>query len=723
MSVNASGAVVPVILCGGSGTRLWPASTVERPKQFVPLVGNRSGFQDALARGQMIAQRSACVVVGGAAHRALIEAQAGDLGAGTSLLLEPGGRDSAAAMAVAAVFVTERDEDAVMVVLSADHAVRDLAGFAATIRTAVAAARRGAIVTLGISPTAPSTAFGYIRSDPAAGDPRPVLSFVEKPDLERARLYVAEGYLWNSGIFVVLARTLLSELQARAPEVLACARAAVSDARREGDAVYLAESFLETPRISIDYAVMEKTERAEVVTARFDWSDIGAWQAVWSASDHDQNGNVATGETVTINGRNVLVRAGPGIRLAVVGLSDVAVIAEEGAVLVCALDHSQAVKSVAQSMAASPARPFDDLRSGLSWFDLWMRTCALPLWWALGADHERGGFHERLDLLGKPLIEPRRLRVQARQAFVYAVAGEKGWPGPWRDAAAHALLEIDRRYRRPDGLYRSWDDPAGEVGNQEARTYDQAFVLLALAAARRSSLEDQDWAVRARALRDALDVRRVADGAFVEIGDRPFQANANMHMFEAALAWAALDPAAWGDMADGLGEFALAHFIDPDLGIVREVFDARWAAAPGEIGRLIEPGHQFEWAWLLDRWAALRGHDRPRAMAQRLFRAGARGVNTARGVAVNALRDDFTAIDSAARLWPQTERLRTSLLFDDAEGALSALGAIHRYLNVSARGVWRDCLTADGVFATEAAPASSLYHLVSAWREIEIADA
>jgi len=659
------------------------------------------------------------VIVTGAAHLDRVCEHLSDAGMNADVLIEPQGRDSAAAMAAAAAFVAASDPSAIMVVLSADHYVRDVAGFDATIEMAVRGARAGSIVTLGIAPTRPATEFGYIKSDSGAGDPRPVLSFVEKPDADRATRYVKEGYLWNSGMFVVSAATLIAELEAWAPEVLQAARLAVDGARRDGGLVRLSADFLSAPKTSIDFAVMERTKLAAVVTAQFDWADIGAWAAVWSASPRDEHGNANRDADVLVDARNVLIRGDAHTRVAVVGLSDVAVIAENGAVLVCTLDRGQAVKQVAERMAAAPSQPFIDLDAGLGWFDRWIRTNALPLWWTLGADHEHGGFHESLSLEGAPMGGPSRARVQARQAYVYAVAGLKGWQGPWRDAARHALARLSGCFLRADGFYRPWADSNGGDDALEPHVYDQAFVLLALATATEAGVEGQDWPALARALRLALETRRGPGGGYRETGDRPYQANANMHMFEAALAWTVVDPGVWGPLADELGAHAMARFFDDDLGVLREVYDQSWAPAPGPLGRLIEPGHQFEWAWLLRRWAHLRGSDKAERAAIRLAAAGARGVDAARGVALNELNDDFSIVDSSARLWPQTERLRTSLAFRDDQGALSAMSALRRYLDTPVTGLWRDKLRPDGSFVREPAPASSLYHLVSAWRQIE----
>jgi mannose-1-phosphate guanylyltransferase/mannose-6-phosphate isomerase len=203
-------------------------------------------------------------------------------------------------------------------------------------------------------------------------------------------------------------------------------------------------------------------------------------------------------------------------------------------------------------------------------------------------------------------------------------------------------------------------------------------------------------------------------GGFREAGAQPFQANANMHLFEAALAWEAAGGEGWGEIADEIAGLALAKFIDGPGGFLREFFDAGWRPAAGEDGRLVEPGHQFEWAWLLERWGRLRGRADAQAAARRLFAAGARGVDPGRGVAINALSDDLTVRDAAARLWPQTEHLKAALILGEDAAALTAANGLALYLQTPVQGLWRDRLRPDGGFEPEPAPASSFYHIVCA---------
>jgi mannose-1-phosphate guanylyltransferase/mannose-6-phosphate isomerase len=299
--------------------------------------------------------------------------------------------------------------------------------------------------------------------------------------------------------------------------------------------------------------------------------------------------------------------------------------------------------------------------------------------------------------------------------FVYATAAKAGVDGPWLAAAERAFDGFMARYRRPDGLFAFAAGLDGKIVDTAAPIYEQAFALLAMAALHAASPEHSDLAAEALKTLLGLESYRHQKGGFRELGEHPFQANCTMHLLEAVLAWDELgvDPV-WTSLADELVELARSRFIDAEGGFLREFFDADWRPAAGDDGRQVEPGHQFEWAWLLERWGRARGDEAARGDARRLFQAGLRGIDPVRGAAVNALWDDLSVRDANARLWPQTEYLKAALwLGEDAE-ALRAAKALALYLDVPARGAWRDKLQADGSFVDEPAPASSFYHLLGA---------
>ncbi|MEW6017802.1 MAG: AGE family epimerase/isomerase [Pseudomonadota bacterium] len=715
--------VYPVIMCGGAGTRLWPASVPQRPKQFLSLTGELSMFQETVRRVAAIPGTAQVVVVAGQGHGALVAEQLAALDTAAVVLLEPQARDSAPAMAAACAWIESCDPQGIAVVVAADHHIPDAAAFQRAAEQAVAAAQAGHIVTLGVTPREPSTAYGYISpGEPLDGEARRVAAFVEKPDAATAQGYIDQGYLWNSGNFVVSARGLLAELEAFEPQIATSARAAVAEAadgERSGARV-LGRAFGQAPKISIDYAVMEKTRRAAVLPVDFDWSDLGAWDAVHAAGQADAQGNVTQGRTALIGAAGNLVRAGGRATVALVGVRDLAVVVEDDQILVCALDQSQQVKAAVDAVRAlGPAPRFASQDAAARWFDNWLRTAALPLWWTIGADHVAGGFREALSPEGRPVAAPRRSRVQTRQTFVYATAGLMGWEGPWRDAAWHGMTYFLDRYRRPDGLFRALVSEAGEPLDETAALYDQAFALLAMATLHQADPGHVDLAGEGARLLQALQALRHEAGGFREAGAHPFQANAHMHLLEAALAWMeAGGSPEWRALAAEIVELALTRFIDPAGGFLREFFDDTWAPAAGDEGRIVEPGHQFEWAWLLARWGEMTGEPRARPAAERLYAAGLRGVDAVRGVAMNMLNDDFTVRAAAARLWPQTEWLKAALIL--GEEPLPPAQALARYLDTPAPGVWLDVWWLDGTFKPEPAPASSFYHIAAACQALAL---
>lgn len=705
--------VFPVIMCGGFGVRLWPASQPDRPKPFSILTGDRSSFQETVLR---VAPLGPVVIVAGVAHRKLIAEQLAQVGVEAQVLLEPAPRDSAAAMAAAAVHVAAQDRDAVMAVVAADHHIPDAEAFRIAIGVAVTAARVGRIVTLGVKADSPSTAYGYIRPTPGQGA-RLVEAFVEKPDAARAADYLKQGYLWNSGNFVVPAELLLRELNSHAPDVLAAARAGVAEATGQDGVLTLGDAFLGSPKISIDYAVMEKTGRAAVLPVDFVWSDLGAWDAVLAASARDGQGNQVSGAAVAVDCAASLIHAGPGSQVVAIGLRDVAVVVDGRQVLVCDLDASQSVKGAVEALKALGPQRFRTLAEASAWFDRWARTAALPLWWSLGADHVRGGYHEALSPDGEPRPAPRRGRTQGRMIWVYAEAGLMGWQGPWRTAADHGLSYVLGHFMRPDGLIRSLVGVEGEGLEDAPAVYDQCFLLLALATLQRLDPGRDDLAPLANRVREGLEGLRHPQGGFRETGEHPFQANCHMHLFEAALAWEEAGDASWAALSDEIAAMALGTFID-HRGVLSEFFDADWNKAPGDDGRRVEPGHQFEWAWLLDRWGRARGRADGQIAARALYDAGRQGVDPVRGCAVNALRDDLSIWDAGARLWPQTEHLKAALSLGEADEALGAANCLKTYLETPAVGVWRDKLRPDGSFVDESAPATSFYHILCAIRAL-----
>ncbi len=360
---------------------------------------------------------------------------------------------------------------------------------------------------------------------------------------------------------------------------------------------------------------------------------------------------------------------------------------------------------------------FDTLSTAADWYASWLGEAALPLWAGAGVDPEGGLFHETLSIEGRPIEAPRRARAQARQVFVFASAVTAGYGDEWLHVAKAGWTRFVQAYRRPDGLFINRVAADGTPIDTEADIYEQAFALLAMAALQAADPSNRELAVEAERSRAALQDRRVAGGGFRENGMHPYQANCHMHLFEGAMAWETTGGRDWTLLSDELATLAMTKFIDPESGALREFFDADWNALRGH-GGLMEPGHHFEWAWLLERWGRDRGDVAARTAARRLFENGLRGVDPVREVAVNALWEDFSIRDGAARLWPQTEHLKAAVVLGDEAQSLRAARGLAQYLEVPARGAWRDKLRLDGTFVEEPAPATSFYHLIVAILEL-----
>ena len=344
--------VQPVLLSGGSGTRLWPLSREAYPKQFLPLVGDDTMVQATWRRVASLAG-AAPIVVANEEHRFLVAEQLRQIGAPVpAIILEPVGRNTAPAIAAAALQAMAGGEDPLLLVLPSDHVVRDAEAFRAAVREASEAASAGALVTFGILPDAPETGFGYIQSASGAGLQQ-VLRFVEKPDAATAQSYLdAGGYYWNSGMFLFRASRYLEELGKFKPDMLLAVRTAFDGAQRDGDFIRLdREAFSASPSDSIDYAVMEKTDRAMVLPVDIGWNDVGSWSALWEVSERDADGNAHHGDVIAVDTRNSYAYAQRLVAL--VGVDDIVVVETDDAVLVAHKDRVQEVKQVVAQLKDS----------------------------------------------------------------------------------------------------------------------------------------------------------------------------------------------------------------------------------------------------------------------------------------------------------------------------------------------------------------------------------
>jgi mannose-1-phosphate guanylyltransferase/mannose-1-phosphate guanylyltransferase/mannose-6-phosphate isomerase len=356
MARPTSPRIHPVILSGGSGTRLWPMSREHYPKQLLPLCSDQSMLQDTAARVQGTGRFAAPLLICNQEHRFIIAEQVRQIGlAPQAIVLEPVARNTAAAAAVAALTLMETDPDALLLLLPADHLIRNQDAFLAAVDAAAAVAASGRLVTFGIVPHAPETGYGYIRRGaPLAGQDGSfdVAAFVEKPTLGIAREFLASGdYLWNSGMFLFPAGLFLSELERFEPLVLAAAKAALAAGSRDLDFFRLdSDAFAAAPGTSIDYAVMERTSVAAVVAADMGWTDVGAWSALWEVGQRDADGNVRHGDVLLHDTRNSYVRSESNALVALVGLEDTVVVATDDAILVASRDRVQDVKVLVEQL-------------------------------------------------------------------------------------------------------------------------------------------------------------------------------------------------------------------------------------------------------------------------------------------------------------------------------------------------------------------------------------
>lgn len=344
--------IIPVILSGGSGTRLWPLSVAEKPKQFLSLVGENTMIQQTLLRLDGLKTASP-IVICNQAHRFVVAQQMQQIGIKADIMLEPLARNTAPAIACGAFRAMEIDEDAVMVVLPSDHVIKDREAFCKAVKAAAEEAMKGSLVTFGIVPTMPHTGYGYVKAGSSVdGTVFDLDKFVEKPDLETAKKYLAEGtYSWNSGMFVFKAKTFIDELKSFEGEMAALSEKAFTNAERDIDFIRInKDAFEQIKGNSIDYAVMEKTKKGKVIKLDAGWDDVGSYSALFEINEKDSDGNVvyAAEKTVAVESKGNYINTKK--KTALVGVENLVVVETDDAVLVCSMDNCQDVKKAAELM-------------------------------------------------------------------------------------------------------------------------------------------------------------------------------------------------------------------------------------------------------------------------------------------------------------------------------------------------------------------------------------
>ena len=354
--------IIPTIMCGGAGTRLWPASRESMPKHLIPMFGGLSTFQLTLTRFKGQAGFGRAVVITSADSRFMIGEQLEAIGVAADIILEPSRQDSAAAVATGALHLAQRDPASICLMLAADHLIEDHEAFCAAAKSAADVAAKGFIMTLGIKPTAPATGYGYLCPGGAIEGTASfsLKEFREKPDAATAARYIEQGYLWNSGNFLFKPEVMLAELETFAPAILAAAKGAYDAGVKDLDFIRLdAAVFKTAPKTSIDFAVMEKTTKVGVTPYASGWSDIGTWNALWEASPRDDAGNAINGDVTTIGVSDSLIQS-EGMLATVVGLENVVVVATRDAVLVSSRERSGEVKELVARLRADNRREADE---------------------------------------------------------------------------------------------------------------------------------------------------------------------------------------------------------------------------------------------------------------------------------------------------------------------------------------------------------------------------
>ena len=346
--------IIPIILSGGAGTRLWPLSWGDHPKQFLPLVSERTMIQETLLRLKGL-ELGSPIISCGEGHRFMVAQQIGEVSEKKpTIILEPMAKNTAPAIAAACCAAMKQDKDAVVVVLPSDHVIADVPAFQNAVKAAACNAEKGALVTFGIVPTFPATGYGYVKAAGAETDGAYTLErFVEKPCLEKAQEYLASGeYAWNSGMFVFKAGTFLDELKVHSPEMAALSIAAFEKAIVDTDFIRLdKDSFGKIKGNSIDYAVMEKTTKGKVVKLNAGWDDVGSWSALYDISKKDENQNVVKGDVIALDTTSSYIRGGKRT-IATIGLDDVVIVDSDDSLLVAAKGKIQDVKKIAETIKA-----------------------------------------------------------------------------------------------------------------------------------------------------------------------------------------------------------------------------------------------------------------------------------------------------------------------------------------------------------------------------------
>lgn len=726
--------IISYIMSGGIGSRLWPLSREDNPKQFHDLAGGGSMITKTVSRLRARAGDASPIYLIGSARHAVRVSSIVDPAelAGGGHLFEPVGRNTAAAVALAVAQTLDRHGDQLILILPSDHEISTPGQFWQTIEAGVDEALAGRIIVFGIPPTHPETGYGYIE----AGSPRSavhdVKRFVEKPDIETARSYLETGgFFWNAGIFLFRASAMRAAFELHQPDIWKDTLAAYEAATNGDLGVTLPAALYGKIRSdSIDFAIMEKLGDIGMVPAAFKWSDLGSWQSLLDVGACDNNGNIIQGDVIALDCRNSYIR-GDGVLLSAIGLDGVVAVATPDATFMAPVSQSQSVKKIVEHLdrgGRSEHRftpsPDGRLAAGTSRRRVknWLMDTALPFWSRSGVDHEHGGFFEALDLEGRSLDKPKRMRTMARQIYAFATGKLLGWDGPADELVANGIAFLSRNGRTDRGGWVKVLDRDGSVADPTEHAYDHACVLLALAQAH--ACGHKDAAALTEETFGFLDSHLAAPLGYFEspAATEERTSNSHMHLLEAFLAWHDVTgDAIHLDRASRIAEAFEAKLFDAERWAVGEFFDGNLDPAPGERGTWTEPGHHFEWTHLLLDLDRRVSRPSLRRAARRLYAtAVANGEDRSTGRCYGVISKDGDLVSRPSRSWPQTEGIKAAIALHQAgildlgteiEDRVATLFRWH--IDPAPAGMWIDSVEALDRGSAEV-PASILYHLVFA---------
>lgn len=732
--------ILPIVLCGGSGSRLWPLSRKSAPKQFHNLATEKTMLCATLDRVSTTLSDglySPARVIGATIFQNLIEEQSQTSSTDIDrIILEPCMRDTCAAIAASIVDLADTDPDQIVLVLPSDHHVADVAGFSAVVkRAAKTVAADGGIMTIGITPSRPETQFGYIERAQGDGPIYKVARFREKPDLAAAKAYLALGtFFWNAGIFMFRVGDMANEFLKQQPDIWQHAGDAVKHAARDGLHVTLAQTDFEAcDKISIDYGIMENADKICTIQAAFDWSDLGSWNQLHETAPKDNKGNVIIGDVVSTGVYNSYIRS-QDRPVAIAGIDDIVVVSQPDALMIVHRDKSFLVKDLHGMISKTPWPPKLMNSSGkqipyLERIRDWMFNEALPYWALRGMDYQNGGVHEELDYAGHPVdLGHKRLRVLARQIYCYAQANILGWDGDCDKILNHCVDTLINTGWHKDGGFIHLFNVDGSVQDDRRDTYDHCFVLLAFAnlwAATKNPLAKQ-WGEKTLCFMD----EHMADkdnGGFFETPDKSGmrRANPHMHFLEAMIAWyEATGEPKYLERATQMVDLFKDKFFDHDNWRLHEMLDEHWVPLDHDINQ-VEPGHHYEWVWLLLTYAKLSGDESVKDYARKLYATALSFGHFPKTDAVAlSMHYDGSHLSPTARMWGQTEGLKAALAMKehgmavDGNLATRMLDQIfNRYLNTPQAGGWYDAADQEGRIVSKYMPSSTFYHVLCAFAE------